>query len=138
MSVSLNSYFEAYETPSLHSFEKTENPQMYDRNSVVYQHVNPKRHTLGLVSGNEVYEIKGNRVDLESDLFGITRPNTRGAERKHLPTNNNDIIKRENPKNSIKIDGVPVARQEYQMWSYSGVYAPLPIIKENCVSKNKY
>lgn len=138
MSVALNSYFEAYEKPSTHSFEKSENPQVYDRNVLEYQHVKPKRHTLGLVGGNEVYEIKGNKVDLESDLLGITRPFTWSTERKHLPSNNSDEIKRNNPKNTLQVQATPVARQEYQMWSYPGVYAPLPIIKENCMPKNKY
>lgn len=134
----MSSYFEAYEKPSIHSFEKSENPQMYDRNIVEYQNIKPKRHTLGIVGGNEVYEIKGDRVDLESDLLGITRPNTWGTSREHLPSKNSDIIERTNPKNSISIKATPIAREEYQMWSYSGVYAPLPIIKENCMIKNKY
>jgi hypothetical protein len=134
----MSSYFEAYEKPSIHSFEKSENPQTYYRSLVEYQNIKPKRHTLGLVGGNEVYEIKGNRVDLESDLLGITRPNTWGTSREHLPSNNSDIIERTNPKNNINIQAIPIARQEYQMWSYPGVYAPLPIIKENCMPKNKY
>lgn len=134
----MSSYFEAYEKPSTHSFEKSENPQTYDRSLVEYQHVKPKRHTLGVVGGNEAYEIKGNRVDLESDLLGITRPNTWSTPRKHLPSKNSDVIERKNPKNSINIQAIPIARQEYQMWSYPGVYAPLPIIKENCMLKNKY
>ena len=138
MSPNLNSYFEAYETPSSHGFEKTENPQVYGRSVVEYQHVKPKRHTLGLVGGNEVYDIKGSRVDLESDLLGITRPNTRGTSREHLPSKTSDVIDRKNPKNSIHIQATPIARQEYQMWSYPGVYAPLPIVKENCTQKNKY
>jgi hypothetical protein len=134
----MSSYFEAYESPSKHSFEKSENPQMYNRSLVEYQHVKPKRHTLGVVGGNEVYDIKGNRVDLESDLLGITRPNTWGTERKHLPSTNSDVIERNNPKNKIQVQATPIARQEYQMWSYPGVYAPLPIVKENCKLKNKY
>ena len=134
----MSSYFEAYEKPSTHVFEKSENPQTYDRIIAEYQHVNPKRHTLGIVGGNETYEIKGNRVDLESDLLGITRPNTWSTPRKHLPSKNSDVIERKNPKNSINIQATPIARQEYQIWSYPGVYAPLPIITENCMIKNKY
>ena len=67
--MALNSYFEAYEKPSSHVFEKKENPQVYDQFVSEYEHVKPKRHILGLIGGNDVYDIKGNRVDLESDLM---------------------------------------------------------------------
>lgn len=134
----MSSYFEAYEKPSSHVFEKTENPQSYDRSVVEFQHVKPKRQILGLVGGNEVYEIKGNRVDLESDLQGITRPNTWSTDRKHLPSKNPDQIKRNNPKNDIAVNGKPIAREEYQMWSYPSVSAPLAIRKEACMPKNKF
>jgi len=134
----LNSYFEAYEKPSIHTFEKKENPQNYDILVSQFQHVKPKRHTLGLVGGNEVYNINGNRVDLESDLFGITRPFTWSTERKHLPDNHSNIINRSNPKNSIHINAIPVPREEYQLWSYSEVTAPLPFKKEVCSMPHKF
>ena len=35
------------------------------------------RNQLGLVAGNDVSNVRGNMVDLESDLFGITRNNTK-------------------------------------------------------------
>lgn len=136
--MSLNNYFEAYEKPSSHVFENVENPQVYDRSVDVYQNVKPKRHVLGLVGGNEVYEIKGNRVDLESDLLGITRPNTWGTSREHLPTKNPNTIERKNPKNNIAINATPVQREEYQMWSYPAVFAPLSFKQESCKFKNKF
>ena len=134
----MNSYFEAYEKPSSHMFEKTENPQVYDRSVVEVVHVKPKRHILGLIGGNEVYEIKGNRVDLESDLLGITRPNTWGTARHHLPSKNPNVIERKNPKNEIQVNGKPVPREEYQMWSYPEVKAPLAFKRETCMAKNKF
>uniref|UniRef100_A0A6C0D620 Uncharacterized protein n=1 Tax=viral metagenome TaxID=1070528 RepID=A0A6C0D620_9ZZZZ len=133
-----NSYFEAYEKPSSHVFEKSENPQVYDRFIQEYQSDTPKRHILGIVGGNEVYEIKGNRVDLESDLIGITRPNTRGTERKHQLSEKPDSIKRDNPKEKIDINATPVTREEFQMWSYPVVHAPLAFKKESCMPKNKF
>jgi len=138
MSTSLNNYFEAYEKPSSHVFEKEENQQVYDRYVTEYQHVKPKRHILGIVGGNEVYEIKGNRVDLESDLLGITRPNTWGNFREHQLSKNPDKIERKNPKNSISINATSVPREEYQMWSYPAVFAPLSFKKEACVMKQKF
>ena len=136
--MSLNNYSEAYETPNTHSFEKKENQQAYDHFVSEYQHVKPKRHILGLVGGNEVYDINGNRADLESDLFGITRPFTWSTTRKHLPSKNSDEIKRKNPKNVIAIEAKPVPRKEYQMWSYPSVFAPLAFKKESCAPKNKF
>ena len=119
-------------------FEKDENPQVYDRNVSEYQHVKPKRHVLGLVSGNDAYEIKGNRVDLESDLYGITRPNTWGTSRKHLPSQTTDTIQRKNPKNKIAINATPVKREEFQLWSYAAVFAPPLFTKEPCTLKQKF
>ena len=136
--MSHNSYFEAYEKPSSHVFEKKENPQVYSRLRDETQHVKAKRHILGLVGGNEVYTIKGNRVDLESDLFGITRPYTWSTERKHLPSTNPDTIDRKNPKNVLNVEANPVAREEYQLWSYPSVFAPPSFKKESCMLKNKF
>ena len=119
-------------------FEKDENPQVYGQYVTSYQHVKPKRHVLGLVGGNDVYEIKGNRVDLESDLYGITRPNTWGTSREHLPSQNADSIQRKNPKNNISINATPVKREEFQLWSYPAVFAPLSFMKEPCTLKQKY
>ena len=134
----MSSYFEAYEKPSSHVFEKTENLQVYNRSVVEYQHIKPNRHILGLVGGNEVYEIKGNRVDLESDLQGITRPNTWSTERKHLPSKKPNAIKRDNPKNNIQVNANPVPREESQMWSYPVVNAPLTFTRDACMPKNKF
>ena len=44
----------------------------------------PCRNALGLVGGNEV-SITNSMVDLESDLRGITRPNTRCNSRQYNP-----------------------------------------------------
>ena len=118
----MNSYFEAYEKPISHVFEKQENPQVYDKLVSDYQNDKPKRHILGIIGGNDVYEVKGNRVDLESDLFGITRPFTWSTGRKHLPAKNANSIDRTNPKNNIKIDATPIIREEYQMWAYPAVF----------------
>lgn len=46
---------------------------------------NECRPDFGLVAGNNVSLAQTNMVDLESDLFGITRQNTKCPERKYLP-----------------------------------------------------
>jgi hypothetical protein len=43
------------------------------------------RSDFGLIGGNNVSTTQNNMVDLESDLYGITRQNTRCPERKYLP-----------------------------------------------------
>ena len=85
-----------------------------------------------------MYEIKGNRVDLESDLMGITRPNTWSRDRKHLPSETPDTIDRKNPKNTIRVNAEVIPREDFQMWSYPAVYAPLSIQKNSCTPKNKF
>ena len=45
----------------------------YTQSSYVYFHTNPSRNALGFVGGNDVSQISGNLVDLESDLHGLTR-----------------------------------------------------------------
>ena len=119
-------------------FEKEENKQHYDYVIEEYQHVKPFRHVLGIVGGNDTYDIKGNRADLESDLLGITRPFTWCATRKHLPPKTVNEIHRTNPKNKITVDTTPIKQQEYQLWSYPALYAPMSFKKESCVPKNKF
>ena len=43
------------------------------------------RPDLGIVAGNNVSVTRHNMVDLESDLFGITRQQSRCPERKYIP-----------------------------------------------------
>ncbi len=50
-----------------------------------FYHPKPTRNALGLVGGNEVSNISGSVVDLESDLFGISRSLTKCAAREYIP-----------------------------------------------------
>jgi len=94
--------------------EKVENPQRYDQLPEFVQHVKERRHILGLVGGNEVSRAAGSMADVESDLQGITRPNSWSTERHHLLQSNTSKIVRENPKINITIDATPVALPAYQ------------------------
>ena len=136
--MAMNNINEAYGPILTEHWEKEDNPQHYDFLTTQIVNPNPQRHILGIVGGNEVSLIKGNMVDLESDLFGITRPFTWSTERKHLPNDNSDIINRSNPKNKLHIDAIPVVREEYQLWSYPEVNAPLPFKKEACSMPHKF
>ena len=48
-------------------------PLEYQLNPVRYENCNKCRMDLGIVGGTNVSHIRGNMVDLETDLFGITR-----------------------------------------------------------------
>lgn len=128
-----------YGAPLDHPFESKENPQAYDQTPFAYVQKDPKRHILGTVGGNDVSLIKGNRVDLESDLLGITRPNTWCNTREHLPPYIKDTsIKRTNPKINITIDVKPKHLPVYQMWAYPATFAPLPLENKVCRQPEKY
>ena len=122
-----------------HPWEKKENPQAYTETPFVYVSPEPKRHVLGIVGGNDVSLIRGNRVDLESDLLGITRPNTWCPAREHLPSSDMDhTILRTNPKIVLKVDTRPANLPDYQMWAYPATFAPLPLNKDTCQQPQKY
>ena len=48
-------------------------PLEYQLNPMRYENCNKCRMDLGIIGGSNVSHIKGNMVDLETDLFGITR-----------------------------------------------------------------
>jgi len=118
--------------------EKVENPQRYDQLPEFVQHVKERRHILGLVGGNEVSRAAGSMADVESDLQGITRPNSWSTERHHLLQSNTSKIVRENPKINITIDATPVALPAYQQWAYPSVIGPVPLEKETCMKPEKF
>lgn len=121
------------------SWEGKENPQMYERLTSTYIHPKPQRHVLGLVGGNEVSLIKGNMVDLESDLRGITLPNTFCPWRKYqAPTADAASIRRATTKGAVDIDVRPAHLPAYQMWAYPAVTAPLPLRNTVCRNPEKY
>jgi hypothetical protein len=51
-----------------------------------FYHPNAARNALGLVGGNEMTVISGNLVDLESDLYNITRDLSKAPSRKYHPS----------------------------------------------------
>jgi len=130
---------EAYQSVNLnaHRQDPYENPQTYQRLATEVEHPKPSRHILGIVGGNEVSLARGNTSDIESDLKGITRPNSDSTFRHHLPPTTQVII-RKNPKQNIMVDSTPVAMKASQMWAYPVVMAPEPLRKETCGGPEKY
>jgi len=139
MAVYLSNITDAY-GPLLEShWEKKEVPQHYDYLTSQFTHPTPHRHMLGLVGGNDATLIKGNLVDLESDLRRINIPNTFAPWRQYQPPQKGDTeIIRNNVKTQQKIniqkDHLPV----YQMIAYPAVVAPVQMINEVCMKPEKY
>ena len=120
-------------------WETKENPQHVDWLATQYVHPAPKRHILGLVGGNEASLIRGNMVDLESDLRRIHLPLTFAPWRQYQPpVKGQTEIVRENMKQTVKIDVTPMHLPVYQTIAYPAVMAPLPIRSEVCMRPEKY
>ena len=139
MSIYLSNITDAYGPLLETHWEKKEDPQHYDYLTSQFTHPTPRRHMLGMVGGNDVTIIKGNMVDLESDLRGINIPNTFAPWRQYQPPQRGDKeIVRNNVKTQQKIniqkDHLPV----YQMIAYPAVVAPLEIVNEVCMKPEKY
>jgi hypothetical protein len=135
----MTSLNEAFQPTAEHPWESTENQQRYTYQ--VTQRINPtpQRHILGLVGGNEVSLIKGNMVDLESDLRGINIPNTFCPQRQYQPPNpTSSTLERANLKTHQSIDIRPQHLPTYQMWAYPGMPAPTPLKSEVCANPEKY
>ena len=124
---------------NIRKWEAAENPQGYDMFWQTQTHATPTRHMLGVVGGNEVSVIKGNMVDLESDLRGITRVNTFCPWRAYQPpAAEQSTIQRQTIKGSVSIDVSKAHLKPGQMWAYPAVHAPEPIVKETCGKPEKY
>jgi len=138
MALYLSNVDDAYGPLLTAHWEKKENPQHYDDLTSQYVNPRPQRHILGIVGGNEVSLIKGNMVDLESDLRGITIPNTFAPWRQYQPPQQKKEIVRDNTKTSLTIDIQKAHLPVYQMMGYPAVVAPYPIVNQVCVKPEKY
>lgn len=131
---------EAHGSFEPHAWEKKENPQTYSLTPLYGEHPKPSQHILGLVGGNEVpYKNRMLQVDAESDLRGITRPNTFCPDRQYKPLPQNvSAIKRDNPKEKVNIQIVTTPLTQSQKWAYPATIAPEPFKIETCLQPHKY
>ena len=120
-------------------WEKKEDPQHYDQLASQLVHPEPRRHVLGIVGGNEASLIKGNLVDLESDLRRINLPLTFAPWRQYQPPQKGDKeIVRDNVKTKQTINVQKEHLPVYQMMAYPAVMAPLQMVNEVCMKPEKY
>ena len=137
MAIYLSNVSDAYGTILTDHWEKKEDPQHYDYLTSQFVNPVPQRHILGMIGGNDVSLIKGNMVDLESDLRGINIPNTFAPWRQYQPPQDNEIV-RNNTKGYVKINVEKAHLPTYQMWAYPSVIAPDPMVNEVCLRPEKY
>jgi len=91
-----------------------------------YEHENKCRHELGLVGGSAVSHVRGNLVDLESELRGQTRYMTKCAASQAKPLQNGvPIVNDKTAPIDIRMTHLPAC----QMISYKPV--PLPPTTES-------
>lgn len=135
----MTSLSDAFTPIDSHPWENKENPQKYNYQVTQFLSPNPQRHILGIVGGNDVSLIKGNMVDLESDLRGINIPNTFCPWRQYQPPEQDQTkIIRDNVKIDLKIDVRSQHLPTYQMWAYPGMPAPMQMNNNVCNNPEKY
>lgn len=93
-----------------------------------YENSNKCMHQLGLVGGTSVSHIKGNLVDLDSELRGQTRILTRCPTNKYIPSENGIIT---NDKTD-PIDQTMKHLPSCQSIMYRSTPLPPPLKINNC------
>lgn len=88
--------------------------EIHENNSILgliidktkFEHENKCRHDLGLVGGSGVSDIRGNVIDAESELWGITRNLSKCSSNSIKPFNEEYIIMNDktHPINTRKLD----------------------------------
>lgn len=112
-------------------------PLQFTTNPIRFNHCNPCRIELGVTGGNNVSLIKGNMVDLESDLLGITRPVAQCPCHKYLPAamkygTNNILIESKGCNKPRWIDTTPQHLPACNIQTYPPVCTPEPIHQLMC------
>jgi hypothetical protein len=103
---------------------------------------NPTRIAFGILGGNDTSIVAGNMVDVESDLYGITRQQSKCPSLKFLnecsgkdfgSCQPKQIVIRGNPSNQGRIvDTTPLHLRESQMFRYTPVFLPKPYQQPRC------
>lgn len=140
MATSVKGYSVSESEPKGPSWERKENPQAYDQSPFFYVHVKPSRNILGVVGGNNVSLVKGNQVDVESDLRGLNIPNTFCPERAYQAPKEADPKKivRDNVKTKQAIDIQLQHLPAQQMWAYPATIGPEPLRVDHCGTPERF
>ena len=101
----------------------------YIINPVRYEHPEKCRPELGTLAGANVSQIKGNIVDLESELFGITRNLSKCSSAQVKPLSQQPIILNDKTK---PIDTTKLHLRSCQVIGYDPVPLPGARIPSSC------
>ena len=114
----------------------------YTLDVLQFQHPNPTRIAFGILSGNDTSIVKGNMVDVESDLMGVGRTASKCPSLKFLnecsgknfgSCQPKQIVIRGNPSNSGRVvDTTPLHLRESQMFRYTPTYLPPAYTQPRC------
>ena len=128
---------------------ESRNQIQYTLDPVKYYHPTPCRMALGVVGGNNVSQIQGNLVDLESDLLNITRKYSECPSQKFKSLCENLDLNECKQKN-IVIDGPgcntprevntqPLHLPSCNLFRYKPIPLPPPLDLPSCpgVQKNR-
>lgn len=133
---------QAPQPPPKHPWEARENPQTYDLLPSYGEHPAPRQHMLGIVGGNAVpYQGRTMQVDTESDLRGITRPNTFCPARQHQPARLGEAAGELAPRGIKQRTPITIATTPLtsaQMWAYPATIAPEPFAPHTCQAPEKF
>lgn len=122
------------------AYEKEIMESNYDQLSYIldpnkYYRCEPCRMELGIVGGNDVSIVKGNMVDLENDLRGQTRFNTKCPDKKNSwMTKKDGVIKipKQFCKKPVNIDTKKLHLPPCQIIRYDPVPLPPPYEMPKC------
>lgn len=95
-----------------------------------FEHADKCRHQLGLVGGTAVSHVKGNMVDLESELRGQTRYISKGCDNMYRPLEDGQTLIRNDKTEPI--DTTALHLPTCQMISYKSVPLPPPMNRPHC------
>lgn len=114
-----------------YSRELNENTSVlkYIINPSRYEHPDKCRPELGTLAGANVSQVKGNIVDLESELFGITRNLSKCSVSQVKPLDKNPIILNDKTK---PIDTTKKHLRSCQLVGYNAVPLPGAKIPRSC------
>jgi hypothetical protein len=93
-----------------------------------YEHKDKCRHQLGLIGGTSVSHIKGNLVDLDSELRGQTRIVSKCFDNLYVPTEDGIIKNDKTPPIDTSMLHLPAC----QSIMYRSVPAPPQMNYNNC------
>lgn len=109
-------------------------PVSYVLDPIKFEHCNKCRPEFGIIGGTAVSHISGNMVDLENDLRGQNRPNTKCPAYKYLPSPTNIIQGKEyiKPVRHPAIDTTPQHLPVCQFTKYAPIPAEPPMNRFVC------